>query len=513
MTAVNKIDSNGTGLRYSLETSIGVANGSAVWYPLEPNEYDDFGGQYKLVARNPINQGRQRKKGVIVDLDSAGGFTSDLLQNGLQDLMQGFFFADFRRKGEESVTVVDIDGGNPDEYEVASTSGFVVGSLIKGSGFTNTANNGVNKVTVVTSNVSVEVATGSLTAEASPPAAAKITVVGFQGDSGDLTITNSGAPALPVLGSTTIDFTTLGLIPGEWIFIGGDSSAYNFATAANNTWARIYSVAAHAITFDKTNTTMVTDTGTGKTIRLWFGRILKNEATGSLQVRRTFQLERTLGAPDDSNLSQIQSEYVVGAVPNVAEFSFSTADKATVSMGFMGTDHEQRTGATGVKAGTRPSIVAEDAYNTSNDFAVLKMHILDREAGANPSSLFAFLSEFTIQVNNNISANKAVSYLGSFDMTAGQFIVDGSANAYFSNVTAVSAVRNNSDVTIHGIVVKDNAGIAIDIPLIALGDGRLKVEQDKPIMLNLEMPAAADEVFDHTLLIGFYDYLPDAASA
>jgi hypothetical protein len=165
-----------------------------------------------------------------------------------------------------------------------------------------------------------------------------------------------------------------------------------------------------------------------------------------------------------------------------------------------------------VKAGTRPSIISEDAYNTSNDFSVLKMHILDRTAGANPSALFAFLSEFSININNNISANKAISFLGSFDMTAGQFITEGSAMAYFSNVTAVSAVRNNSDVTIHGIQVKDNAGIAFDIPLIALGDGRLKVEQDKPIMLNLEMPAAADEVFDHTALMVFFDYLPTAAA-
>lgn len=511
MAAVNKIDSNGTGLRYSLETSIGVADGSAVWYPLEPNEYDDFGGQYKLVARNPINQGRQRKKGVIVDLDSSGGFTSDLLQNSLQDLMQGFFFADFRRKGEEAVTAVDIDGGNPDEYEVAATAGFLAGSLIKGSGFTNSGNNTVNVVTAIVSNTSVEVATGTLTAEASPPAAAKIVVVGYQGAAGDIDVDASGT--LPALTSTTLDFTTLGLVPGEWIYIGGDSAGTQFDTAANNTWARIYTIAANRLTFDKTNTTMVTEANAADTIRLWFGRVIKNEATGSLQVRRTFQLERTLGASDDASPNQIQSEYVVGAVPNVAEFNFSTADKATVSMAFMGTDHEQRTGVTGVKAGTRPSIVAEDAYNTSNDFAVLKMSILDRTAGANPSALFAFLSEFTINVNNNISANKAISYLGSFDMTAGQFIVDGSAMAYFSNVTAVNAVRNNSDVTMHGIVIKDNAGIAIDIPLIALGDGRLNVEQDKPIMLNLEMPAAADEVFDHTLLISFFDYLPTAASA
>lgn len=222
MTAVNKIDSNGTGLRYSLETSIGVANGSAVWYPLEPNEYDDFGGQYKLVARNPINQGRQRKKGVIVDLDSNGGFTSDLLQNSLQDLLQGFFFADFRRKGEEAVTAVDVDGANPDEYEVAATAGFLVGSIIKGSGFTNSGNNTVNVVTAVVADTSVEVADGTLTAEAGPPTGAKIVVVGYQGAAGDIDVDASGT--LPALTSTTLDFTTLGLIPGEWIYIGGDSA-------------------------------------------------------------------------------------------------------------------------------------------------------------------------------------------------------------------------------------------------------------------------------------------------
>lgn len=299
MAQVEKIDSNVTGLRYSLETSIGVANPSAVWYPLEPNEYDDFGGEYSLVARRPINADRQRRKGVIVDLDASGGFTSDLLQAGLQDVMQGLFFADFRRKGEEVVTAVDIDGGNPDEYEVASNAGFLVGSLVKGSGFTNAANNAVNVVTAVTAGT-VEVATGALVAEASPPTGAKITVVGYQSAAGDIDVTNAGAPALPRITSTTLDFTTLGLIPGEWIYMGDDASGNRFSTAANNTWARIYSISANEIVFDKTNSTMVTESNASNTIRLWFGRVLKNEAATASQVRRTFQVERQLGVSDTS---------------------------------------------------------------------------------------------------------------------------------------------------------------------------------------------------------------------
>ena len=510
MTAVRKIDSNVTGLRYAEEASIGTLPVTPIWYPLEPNSYNDFGGDYGLTARRPINADRQRRKGVITDLDASGGFESDLLQDGLQDILQGFFFASMRRKGEEPVTAVDIDGGNPDEYEVAATAGFYAGSLIYGSGFTNSGNNGLKVATVITTNASVEVATGSLTAEASPPAAAKIVVVGFQGDSGDLEI--DASQTLPALISTTKNLTEFGCIPGEWMYLGGDLSAHQFATAANNCWARVYSVATNRIVFDKTSSTMVTDDGTGKTIRVFFGRVLKNEAASADQVRRTYQLERTLGAPDDALPSQIQSEYLVGAVANELNFVISTADKATVEMNFMGTDHEQRTGATGVKSGTRPSIVTEDAYNTSNDFAVLKMHVLDRTAGSNPTALFAFVTDLEFSVNNNVSANKAVSYLGAFDMTAGVFEVTGQCTAYFSNVTAVASVRNNSDVTMHGVIVKDNKGMVIDIPLIALGNGRLNVEIDTPIQLDLSMPAAADEVFNHTMLLNFFDYLPTAAA-
>ena len=42
MAQVNKIDSNVTGLRYCVETALGVAG--ATWFPLDPNSYSDFGG-------------------------------------------------------------------------------------------------------------------------------------------------------------------------------------------------------------------------------------------------------------------------------------------------------------------------------------------------------------------------------------------------------------------------------------------------------------------------------------
>ena len=55
------------------------------------------------------------------------------------------------------------------------------------------------------------------------------------------------------------------------------------------------------------------------------------------------------------------------------------------------------------------------------------------------------------------------------------------------------------------------SGTLVDVPLITLGDGRLDVSQDEAITLPLEIPAGADKVFNHTLLMTFWDFLPDAA--
>lgn len=511
MAQVTRIDSNATGLRYAEEASIGVLPGSPIWNPLEPNAYTDFGGNVVTTARNPINDSRQRSKGVRTDIDASGGFDTDVTQENMQDLLQGFFFADLRRKGEEIVTAVDVDAGNPDEYEVASTTGFQAGDLIKGSGFTNAANNGFNVVTAVVADTSVEVADGLLVAEAGPPADAQITVVGHQAGAGDIDVDASGD--LPILTSTVLDFTTLGLVVGEWIFIGGDTAATQFSNSENNGFARVRDITANVLTLDKAQATMVTELSTTETIQLFFGRVLKNEAATSI-VRRTYNLERTLGAPDDASPAQIQAEYLEGQVPSELSLNVPTAGLATMDLSFIGLINSTIDGPTSLKSGTRPSVTEADAFNTSDDVPRIKMSTVS-STNENVSALFAFVTDLTLTINNNLSPNKAIGTLGAFDVTAGTFQVGGSLTAYFSNVSAIEAVKANSDVTLDMHLVKDNAGMSIDLPLLTLGDGRANVEQDQPITIPISQEAARgrsiDSSLDHTLLMVFFDYLPNAA--
>jgi hypothetical protein len=509
MAAVFKIDSNVTGLRWAEELSFKVLPGTPEWIPADPNSYDDFGGEVTTTPRNPINNSRQRKKGNVTDLDATGGWEQDFTQKNSEQLLQGFFFADLRPKGEENPTSATVQAGD-DTYEMAATAGFLVGSLVNGTGFTNAENNGIKNVTAVVLDTTIAVAE-TLVTEGSPPAAAEVVVVGHVGASADIDVDAAGT--FPALTSTILDFTTLGLVEGEWIFIGGDGASEDFVNAENNGVKRIRTIAANRLEFDKSDLAMTTETGTGLTIFMYFGRVLKNEL-GSLIKRRTYSLERQMGAPDNALPAQIQAEYIDGAVPNEATLNIPTANKLTWDFTFIGADSATIDGPTALRTGNRPALEEADMYNTSSDFSRIRLavHVDGTEA---PSPLFAFAQELTISINNNVSPNKAVGTLGAFEVTAGTFEVGGSMTAYFSDITAVSAIRNNDNVTLDAFVVQGNAGFVIDLPLVTLGDGKANVEQDQPITLPLDMDAATaaiiDPNLDYTAMMVFWDVLPNAA--
>lgn len=510
----NKIDSNITGLRYAVEKCLKVlpstASGDAsdpTWFPLEPNGYGDFGAKVTTVARNPINPSRQKRKGVVTDLEANGSFPSDLTQTDHVRLLQGFFFAAAHEKpttaplNTAAISVTGVDATTK-SFAVASATAalFLAGHLVKASGFGSVTNNGILTVdTPVAGKVTV---TQTLADEVSPPADAKLQVVGFEFPVADVEIVMNGN--LPQLVATTTVMTSLGLMPGEWIYLGGDLSTNRFST--NVGFARIGSIDATTITFDKVNwASPIAEAGTGKAIRISLGTVIRNEEDPNLIVRSTYQLERTLGKDADGTMSQ----YIVGAVANDLTMDMKQADKITLDMSFVGCDAETHDGATGLKIGARPSLEAADAFNTSSHLKRIAIGIVDPTKAA-PDPLFAFATDASLKISNGVTGNKALGVLGNFDTSAGQFDVTGSLTAYFQDVRAVNAVRNNLDITLDFIIVSAGHGIALDIPLLSLGNGLPAVEADKPITIPLDTMAAQSS-FGHTLMYVNFPYLPTAA--
>lgn len=508
MVAREKIDSNETSLFFAEEARLGVLPGEqgepgvAEWHGLEPNEYDDMGGELTLLARNPINRSRQRKKGSVVDLDASGGFNQDFTYRNMQRIMQGFMFADFREKATTGATAATTT-----EFAVTDETGFAVGNIVNITGFNEIANSGHKLVTAVAAG---EITVAGTVAE-TPATPGKIVKVGIQAAAGDITVDVSGT--WPTLESTAFDFTTLGLVPGEWIFIGGDNPNTFFASTANNGFKRVRSVTANALVLDTSTTTMVTDAGAAVTLQIFTGRVLKNELDGLIK-RRTYQIERQLGAPDPALPNAVQAEYIKGAVPSELSMNIEPADKINCDMSFVAIDAEQRTSTQNIKAGTRVPVEEADMYNTSSDFSALRLYVVT-PGNANAAPLFGYLSSLTLSINNNLTVNKAVAVLGGFEVTAGTFEVSAEATAYFSTIEAVQAVRNNANAGLYSAVAAKNSGFVVDLPLAALGNARLDVEQDEPIMLPLQIDAATAALInpntDYTLMWVFFDYLPTRA--
>lgn len=515
MALVTKSDSNSTESRWSQETSFKVANGAAVWNLIEPNSFSDAAAKFTKVARSPIKNDRQREKGVLTDLDCSFGFQTDLTQYNGQELLQGLYRAALRKQAEfgGAGQLVSVNGSN--QFTAASgLTVFPVGTLVQLRNGTKIAGNSNRLLRVTVSTGTLLTVAETLVAE-TLPANALLVAVGFQTAAGDIDV--DATQALPALTSTTFNFLTgAALTPGMNIWIGGDAALSFFPTnAVNNCLARIRSVAANRLVLDKCSKgAMITEAQAGSTIQLFFGRGLKNEVQ-PLITRPTYQLEMQLNAPDDALPAQIQSQYFTGACFSQATFNFSQADKITVDAKFTAADQEVRTGATGLKAGTRPAIEAADAQNTTSNLKRVKLArvIAGDEA---PTALVAFIKSATVNIDNGDQPLKALTVLGAFEMSSGDFAVSGNLDAYFASIDVLTAVRDNLDCTLDMFEFNANSGWALDLPLVTLSDASVTPVKDQPIMIPLAFDAASGEAIDtgldYTAYMTMFDYVPTRAA-
>lgn len=495
--APQKQDANLVGFYKIREATLGVVPATGAWQTREPNSFDDLGAEYTKVARKPFSPSRQRKKGSTTDMDADGGYNEDLTQNNMKGEFEEFFFAAMRQTHQETGAAAVAA---TDDFTVADSTDYLVGSLVFASGYTNSANNGIHTIGGLTDATHVST-TSSLVDEAGA-ATKKLKVVGFAFATADVEV--SVAAGVCILTSTVADFTDFGLVEGSWVFYNhGDTDNVGYARIAVN------GITATTLTFDKTTWTPVADDGTGMNSTIYFSDVLKNEEDPDLIVRYSSVMERTLGRDADG----VQSEYLTGAVASELTWNSPLANLVNIDMAYIGQKADLRTGALGPLTARASNTVVralgEDAFNTSSNVYRLRMAMVD-PATLNPTALFARVTEWTGTINNNVTSAKAQGVLGGFDTTVGNFDVDAELTAYFSTTDVIHAVKCNWDVTFDAIYAKQNAGMYIDLPLVSLGGGRLDIEQDAAIMVPLNA-MAAESPFGHTALVGWFDYLPDEA--
>jgi hypothetical protein len=291
-----------------------------------------------------------------------------------------------------------------------------------------------------------------------------------KGTSGNgITLAKAGT-AIAVSGATLaggsgFSLLELGLINGEWLFLGGDAVGNKFA---NNTgYARVSTISDTTFLFDKTTWVPQAEAGTGKDIRVFIGNILVNEKDPEKVVTRYYEFERTLGKDEDG----LQAEYLTRSVPNTLTLNMPVTDKITAEVTYVSGDVETRTGDEGLKDGSKVAALSEDAYNTTSNVVRMRMAVID-PATSRPLPLYAYVTDATLAIDNHLSGIKAIANLGSVDVSVGDFEVKGTVTALFQSVRATRAVRDNADVTFDIICAAGNHGFVYDIPLLSLGGAR-----------------------------------------
>lgn len=507
MVAPITVDSNVTGLSIAEEVYLTpkILPGTPIWYRREPNSYSNLGQTVKVVTRDPINPTRQNLKGGTVDIDAAAAFNEDLCQDNMTRLLQGFFCAD----ALEHYSLIPLNGtANPLLSVVAATGVYNVttslagliraGDLVFASNFANSVNNGLSKAVTITTTTLDTDSVATVTEGAT--AGANIQVVGFEFAAGDLVATISSGTL--VLTSVIKDLTQLGLRVGEWIFIGGDAVGTQFANGVG--YARVLSVTSTVLTLDKSTGLVSADAGAGKTIRIFFGTYERNAILDTDVKFRTYQIERSLGNDGVGT----QAEYLEGCFSNTFAIKIPTANKVEVDLAYIALNDATRTGAVGLKSGTRVAGLGQGFYNTSSHLYRLKMNLIDGTLV--PSSQFAFVTDLNINIDNGMKLNKAVGVIGGISASASNFTVKGAVTAYFSTVAAIAAVRANSDVTIDAILAKDNQGLIYDLPRVSLSGGQAQVVKHEPIKIPIEQMAvqcAGGYTLGHCIM----HYLPTIA--
>ena len=508
--AVEKQEGRVVGLAVTRETDKRTLPANPLWETREPNEFADFGAEYATVARRPYSTNRSRKKGTISDRDDRCGWNEDVTQNNMVARVEEFCFAAARRTPRTFSTAALSASSR---YTVTSGAAFLVGALVLATGFGVAANNGLK---VVNAKDAAYVGVSSvLSQEAAAPQGARLKTVGQAFAAGDLSVAKVGARV--VITSKAFDFRQLPLIPGQWLFVGGDAIGDRFDGITPG-YARIglagVSADGTSLSFDKTTFAAAdgfANDGAGKTVRLFFGDVVKNEDDPDLIQRFTIQAERFLGRDDDGR----QSEYLEGCVANEMTWNSPMADKVSVDLGYIAMYYGKRPGALGPKAyangATLAKALAEEAINTTSNVYRLRLSVIDPNT-LNPTPMFARVTDWTLTIANGTTANKAQGVLGAFDASSGMFEVDGEFTGYFNNTAAMNAIEQNADTTFDAIYAKKNAAIILDVPLIGPGGGELDVSMDEAIMIPVTT-AAAESPFGHTILFTWLPYVPSVGNA
>lgn len=405
-------------------------------------------------------------------------------------------------------TVVVDGGGSNDSFTVAADGDIPDGLLIYTRGFTNSANNGLFLTAGTSTATAIKVATATLTAEGSPPANVTLDVVGFQGAAGDLELSASGH-----LTSTALDFTTLGLVAGMWIYLPSAAQAtamgsalYAMSNAAYTGYARITAIAANQLTLERHSWTLgAGTTETTSTVRVFVSsRLYRNwplDDTTNYDAA-TLSGEKTDVKPGTAAATRYT--YVHGCGVNTLSVSSPLNSKITATLGMIGMTATTPLAAADRKSGpsTAYAPLATALTDAQNDIETVRL-------GDSGGAMLTEFNEWTFALNNNITPKGVQGTFGAADLNYGKFNATTSFQAYHSDSDVIDAIDENRDGLWFDVLVRNHQfGYLIDMPNVAVHNQELGYSGNQPVMISGDLVAFRSTTDGIAYSLCVFGYLP-----
>ena len=434
---------------------------------------------------DPIKVGEENSGGVNtewsfpVDLSPASSMVASLFANAWSNTP----VRDNDGAADSVITGIVASTG---VVTVLTGAAFAIGHLVRMSGFGIAGNNGLFRITTGSATVPA-VGAGLLTDEAAPAAAARMKVVGFQGAAADIAAVADG------LTSVALDFTTLGIVPGMWLKIGGAGAAFRFATEPNNKFARVAAVSAQKLTLDNLPGSWAADTGAGKTLRVFFGDQIKNGVA------------KRFGVIERGFMGQAVPSYIAqaGMLVNQTVFAITTGEKVTANytfMGLTGTISTTSLDTTPDPATTNPIMAASANVGRISE---------NGAAAAGPN----FIRGIQITVNNNARTKEALrddGKLGPVDINLGDCEVAVQMDTYFGSAGQYQAYLAGTPTNVACVIQKAGQATVFALPRVTRTDGAPSAGgKNQDVMLPFQAEATRDTLTGAHIIMDRLEYYED----
>ena len=231
------------------------ADANTIWWNIPFNDIGSFASTLDKVARTPISLDRQSRKGSVTNVTAAPAFTID---NTL-DFMYLFAPIMHFTKWKGDAATRKVSAVTASAYTVATGAVLTENTLVVARGFGKQANNGLKAVSSGATATSVPV-TGLEVETPSP--LHSLHIAGHRGVAADIGMNSEGD-----LTSTALDFTTLGLNVGQYVYV---------TELTTEGYARVTGIAANVLQLDNHRDTPVVDSGAGKTVDILFSAWCRN---------------------------------------------------------------------------------------------------------------------------------------------------------------------------------------------------------------------------------------------